>query len=50
VVRGIIAETGAAGPGDFKLAMPKAMASMRGRADGATVQSIVREELERKGG
>jgi uncharacterized protein len=48
-IKSIIAETGAAGPGDFKVVMPKAMAAMRGRADGAKVQAIVREELEQKG-
>lgn len=48
-VAAIIAETGAAGPGDFKVVMPKAMGALRGRADGAKVQAIVREELERKG-
>lgn len=50
VVQGIIAETGAAGPGDFKTVMPKSMGALRGRADGAKVQAIVKEELERKGG
>ncbi len=48
-VEAIIAETGASGPGDFKVVMPKAMAALRGRADGAKVQAVVREELERKG-
>ncbi len=41
----IIAETGANSPSDFKVVMPKAMASMRGRADGARVQQIVRSRL-----
>ncbi|MEP7217683.1 MAG: GatB/YqeY domain-containing protein [Bacteroidota bacterium] len=49
LVEGIATETGAAGPGDFKLVMPKAMAALRGRADGAKVQSIVKEVLEGKG-
>jgi len=49
-VRGIITETGATGTGDFKLVMPKAMGKLRGQADGAKVQAIVREELERTGG
>ncbi|HVZ39629.1 MAG TPA: GatB/YqeY domain-containing protein [Candidatus Kapabacteria bacterium] len=44
-VRVIIAEAGASGPGDFKLVMPKAMGALRGRADGARVQAIVKEEL-----
>jgi len=48
-IRSIIAATGAAGPGDFKLVMPKAMGSLRGRADGGQVQTIVKEELEAKG-
>lgn len=48
-VRRIIAETGASGPGDFKHVMPKAMASLRGRADGSRVQSVVRSELESAG-
>jgi hypothetical protein len=48
-VRRLIDETGAAGPNDFKLVMPKAMAAMRGRADGGRVQAIVKEELEAKG-
>ncbi len=48
-VRAIITETGASGPTDFKVVMPKAMAAMRGRADGARVQAMVREELQAKG-
>lgn len=44
VVR-IIAETGAAGTEDFKVVMPKAIAEAKGRADGARVQAVVREEL-----
>ncbi|MBS1912543.1 MAG: GatB/YqeY domain-containing protein [Bacteroidetes bacterium] len=44
-VRAIITEAGASGPGDFKLVMPKAMGALRGRADGARVQAIVKEEL-----
>lgn len=45
-VREFIAETGASGPNDFKLVMPKAMSAMRGLADGNRVQAIVREELQ----
>jgi uncharacterized protein YqeY len=45
-VQRIVAETGATGPDDFKNVMPKAMASMRGRADGGRVQSAVREALQ----
>jgi uncharacterized protein len=42
----IVSETGASGPGDFKTVMPKAMAAMRGRADGNRVQAAVRAALE----
>jgi uncharacterized protein len=42
----IVAETGAGGPADFKSVMPKAMAAMRGRADGNRVQAAVRSALE----
>lgn len=45
-VAGIISAVGAQGPDDFKLVMPKAMAALRGRADGGRVQAIVREELQ----
>jgi uncharacterized protein YqeY len=45
-VRELITETGASGPNDFKLVMPKAMAAMRGLADGNRVQAVVREELQ----
>ncbi len=48
-IRSIIAATGASGPGDFKLVMPKAMGALRGRADGGQVQTIVKEELEAQG-
>jgi uncharacterized protein YqeY len=48
-VRAIVEETGAAGPNDFKMVMPKAVAAMRGRADGSRIQAIVREELQAKG-
>ena len=44
----IIESTGASGPDDFKLVMPKAMAALRGRADGAKVQGIVKEELQNR--
>lgn len=46
VVAGVVAQTGASGPGDFKIVMPKAMAALKGQADGALVQQIVRELLE----
>jgi uncharacterized protein YqeY len=42
----IIAETGASGPGDFKVVMPKAVAAMRGRADGSRIQGVVKAALE----
>ncbi|MBL7987542.1 MAG: GatB/YqeY domain-containing protein [Chlorobi bacterium] len=45
-VRELITETGASGSNDFKLVMPKAMAAMRGLADGNRVQAVVREELQ----
>lgn len=45
-VRELITDTGASGPNDFKLVMPKAMAAMRGLADGNRVQAVVREELQ----
>ncbi|KXK52276.1 MAG: GatB/YqeY domain-containing protein [Chlorobi bacterium] len=45
-VREIIAQTGASGPNDFKLVMPKAMAAMRGVADGNRVQAVVRDALQ----
>lgn len=48
-VRSIIRDANATGPADFKVVMPKAMADLRGRADGSTVQAIVREELEGRG-
>ncbi len=48
-VRSIISDTGASGPGDFKLVMPKAMNALRGRADGGMIRSIVEQELQAKG-
>jgi uncharacterized protein len=45
-VRKIVAETGASGAGDFKVVMPKAMAAMKGRADGSKVQAAVKAALE----
>ena len=46
----IMTEVGATGPDAFKLVMPKAMASMRGRADGTRVQTVVKKALEGAGG
>jgi uncharacterized protein YqeY len=48
-VRGIITEVGASRPEDFKAVMPRAVAAMRGRADGSRIQAMVRQELEREG-
>ena len=45
-VQRIAQESGATGPSDFKIVMPKAMAALRGRADGARVQAAVRQALE----
>lgn len=44
----IIESTGASGPDDFKVVMPKAMGALRGRADGGKVQAIVKEELQNR--
>lgn len=44
-IREIIQETGASGTGDFSKVMPVAMKELRGRADGAVVQSIVKKLL-----
>ena len=40
-VRAVIAEVGASGPQDMSKVMPAAMARMRGRADGRTVNQVV---------
>ncbi len=44
-VQEIIKEQGASGPGDFNKIMPAAMKDLRGKADGALVQSIVKKLL-----
>ena len=44
-VREIIQEQGASGPGDFGRVMGVAAKEMRGKADGALVQSIVKKLL-----
>ncbi|MCE2502478.1 MAG: GatB/YqeY domain-containing protein [Chlorobi bacterium] len=49
VVSKIADEVGAKGMEDFKHLMPKAMAEVRGRADGGRVQGIVREILAGEG-
>lgn len=45
IVTRIVEDAGATGTGDFKVVMPRAMGETKGRADGARVQAIVREEL-----
>ena len=47
LVENVIAETGASSMSDFKVVMPKTMGAVSGRADGASVQKIVREALTR---
>jgi|SRR3989344_3429030 len=45
VVRDSVRETGASGPGDFGKVMKSAMASLKGRASGDEVASVVKEVL-----
>ncbi len=45
VVRGIIAQSGATGPGDFGKVMPLVMKELKGKADGKLVQETVRRTL-----
>ena len=40
-VRAVMAETGASGPGDKAKVMPKAIARLKGRADGRAVNDVV---------
>lgn len=46
----IIVETGASGPGDQGKVMQKAMAELRGKADGKLVAGIVTKQLAGQGG
>lgn len=48
VVESVIAETGAAGPGDLGKVMKAAMPRLRGQADGARVNAIARQSLEQR--
>lgn len=48
-LREIIAVTGASSPADFKLAMPRAAAATKGRADGARVSALLKELLSNLG-
>ena len=49
-VERVIAETGASGPGDQGKVMQKAMAELRGKADGKLVAAIVTKALAGQGG
>lgn len=45
IIAGVIAELGAAGPGDFGKVMPAAMKQLKGKADGRLVQERVKKAL-----
>ena len=46
VAKGIIAETGARGPGDKGKVMPKIIAELKGKADGREINAVVTELLK----
>jgi uncharacterized protein YqeY len=48
VVSRIIIEVGATGPQDLKMVMPRAMAELRGKADGREVNAVVSQLLGAK--
>jgi uncharacterized protein YqeY len=50
VLTEVLAETGAAGPGDVGKVMPVAMARLRGQADGRRVNALAREMLQQRAG
>lgn len=45
VIREVVAQTGAAGAADFGKVMPVVMKRVKGKADGKTVQELVRKAL-----
>ena len=47
IVKNVIVECGASSPKDFGKAMPLAMKSLKGKADGKLIQDIVKELLEK---
>ncbi len=48
-LRSIILATGASSPADFKLVMPRAAATTKGRADGARVSALLKALLSNSG-
>jgi len=46
VVREVIAETGAHGPGDLSKVMPPLMIRLKGKAEGRLINAVVRRQLE----
>lgn len=48
-LRSIILATGASSPADFKLVMPRAAATTKGRADGARVSALLKDLLSNSG-